>query len=757
MERKRPLSVRAILQQPGAKKVAKAKPSAPQVAGLPAHNARDAGLRVAREEIREDQLWQEMRRAEKPKACAASAAAKSRAVKRKAQPKAKGTPASRQKPPQEPMSDLWLEMRSAEAHAQLPASAVRPELKPSRQWSVRNLTHEQELFDKTSGLRSMRLERQKLLEQEAASEHSLTQLRLTKETSLAGGEPEGDWHSCLCAAESAVKQSAEMIEEALEVQRQLQRNAAQLLPGPELLQGKEDVQEAHSVVHQLNQQLKDAKRRQEAATCVIKLQKQLATDMKHQRRRVERLEHLRREIQDLERQPLLRELTEGTSASGVLPPVVLHIKPSKELLTAFQTQPLPFRSVLGLLEAEWALHFPQDALTLPLMPFMSALQARAPQRDPVLLLLGREGTSRYFQVNLPTAEAIMAYAQRPPDAVPSCIDLLRSLTGLDPQVLVHRKAREVLSRTLQCQTADAPPQLKGVLRKYQAQGFQWLASNAENGIGSLLADDMGLGKTLQCAAVLDHLHSRGHITAEQPALVVVPFSVLGNWQKELRQWTPALRFQIYHGKGRSLEGGEVLLTTYSVLQLDVEKLADMCFSAIVLDESQNIKNSQSLTAKAVKRIATASGNHCARLALSGTPIENRLGELHSLFEFLNPGFLGTKEGFLANFERPMKKGEGHAALARLHAALRPFMLRRLKCDKAIAPELPDKVEFEYSVEMTQEQCQLYMSWSEHLLRGVSKGLATPAQDLEDLEDAPKSSPSFNRRAAVLTLLHRLQQ
>lgn len=429
-------------------------------------------------------------------------------------------------------------------------------------------------------------------------------------------------------------------------------------------------------------------------------------------------------------------------------------------------QHMPLKEVLGQLETEWAFHFKleENALTLPVKPFMMALKARSPSNDKhndkviLVLMSPSDLASKYLEVDVSSAQTVQRYGKKPPDAVPTALQLIRSLLGFNSQVFLMAAVQQLIRKALQCRAVEVPQNLQAKLRKYQAQGFRWLASNAENGIGSLLADDMGLGKTLQSAVLLQYLRDEGHITAEKPALVVVPFSVLRNWQSELRRWTPSVRTQLYHGKDRSLEGdtGEVLITTYGVVQTDQEMLSGFSFACIVLDEGQYIKNRKSLTAQAVKKVAAECGSSCARVALTGTPIENHLGELFSIFEFLNPGFLGSKEEFLKNFNQPLQKASGReAALARFRALVGPFMLRRLKDDKAIAPELPDKVEYEYMVEMTEEQSELYTAWTEKLLQKVPREGAIPDTNVQELQEGKSSSSG--RYWAVFTLLHRLQQ
>ncbi|MCU0231645.1 MAG: DEAD/DEAH box helicase [Acidobacteria bacterium] len=222
--------------------------------------------------------------------------------------------------------------------------------------------------------------------------------------------------------------------------------------------------------------------------------------------------------------------------------------------------------------------------------------------------------------------------------------------------------------------ARLPADLAATLRGYQRAGVDWLAFLRDAGLGALLADDMGLGKTLQALAALSGR-----------ALVVCPASVVHNWLAEARRFRPLLRVAAYHGAGRVLPpDAELLVTTYAILRLDADRLAAERWDAVVLDEAQAIKNPESQTARAAFRLSAP-----FRLAMTGTPVENRLEELWSLLRFANPGLLGRLDGFLERHARPIAAGVPGAA-ERLRATLRPFVLRRLKRD--VAPELPPRTE-----------------------------------------------------------------
>jgi len=262
------------------------------------------------------------------------------------------------------------------------------------------------------------------------------------------------------------------------------------------------------------------------------------------------------------------------------------------------------------------------------------------------------------------------------------------------------RARSVFTgfNTLAGKRMKAPP-IQGHLRPYQIDGLKWLDYLYTHGLGGCLADDMGLGKTVQTIALLARIYPR----EKTPSLLIMPRSLLFNWRRELESFCPELRHQIYHGAERDLDAamdGHLVLTTYGMLRNNIEAFVKRRFLYVILDESQAIKNSDTQTTQAV---LTLKAKH--RLALSGTPIENNLGELYSLFRFLNPAMFGSAAEFNRDYAVPIHQQDDREAARELRKKLYPFILRRLKRD--VLKELPEKVEQVLYVDMSDEQRQLY--------------------------------------------------
>lgn len=244
-----------------------------------------------------------------------------------------------------------------------------------------------------------------------------------------------------------------------------------------------------------------------------------------------------------------------------------------------------------------------------------------------------------------------------------------------------------------------PPKVKAKLREYQEYGYKWLAYLMDNNLGGCLADDMGLGKTLQAIAVLTRLHE----VKGKKSLVIMPKSLIYNWEGEIKKFSPKLKVGIYYGNFRNtdiIKKNSVILTTYGTIRNDIETLRDLYFDTIILDESQNIKNINAQTTKAIMLL-----NSKNRIALSGTPIENNLGELYSLFRFLNPAMFGTAEEFNNYYAVPIQKENDSEAIEELKKKIYPFILRRVK--KEVLKDLPDKIEKTMFIEMNPEQKKLY--------------------------------------------------
>lgn len=261
-----------------------------------------------------------------------------------------------------------------------------------------------------------------------------------------------------------------------------------------------------------------------------------------------------------------------------------------------------------------------------------------------------------------------------------------------------------------------PEALAATLRDYQLRGLTWLHTMTSLGLGGCLADDMGLGKTITLIAL--HLHRHSVDPGNGPTLVVCPTSLMGNWQREIERFAPGTPVRRFHGSARSLEGlaeGEFVLTTYGTMRLDASRLADVAWGLVVADEAQHVKNPHSATAKRLRTIGAR-----ARVALTGTPVENNLSELWAILDWTTPGLLGRLGTFRTRFARTVEQGGDPAAAERLAALVQPFLLRRRKSDPGIAPELPPKTETDRAVSLTVEQAGLYEAVVRETLAAISE-------------------------------------
>ena len=243
------------------------------------------------------------------------------------------------------------------------------------------------------------------------------------------------------------------------------------------------------------------------------------------------------------------------------------------------------------------------------------------------------------------------------------------------------------------------PKLNATLRDYQKYGYKWLKYLTDNNLGACLADDMGLGKTLQAIALLSNLHEE----KKKKSMVIMPKSLIYNWENEIKKFAPKLKVGVYYGINRdfsSLKKVNVILTTYGTIRNDIENLLEQKFDLLVLDESQNIKNINSQTTKAVLLL-----NAKKRIALSGTPIENNLLELYSLFRFLNPEMFGSVQRFTNSYILPIQKYSDTSTIQELKKKIYPFLLRRVK--KEVLEDLPDKIEKLVYVDMNDEHRRFY--------------------------------------------------
>jgi superfamily II DNA or RNA helicase len=262
----------------------------------------------------------------------------------------------------------------------------------------------------------------------------------------------------------------------------------------------------------------------------------------------------------------------------------------------------------------------------------------------------------------------------------------------------------------------APPEgLTAQLRPYQIRGVTWLVGMSELGLGACLADDMGLGKTVQVIAL--HLHRHVAAEAGAPTLVVCPTSLLGNWERELHKFAPGVPVRRFHGGSRhldDLEADAVVLTTYGILRRERGALGEVGFGLMVADEAQHAKNPLSDTARALRSVPAQT-----RVALTGTPVENRLTELWSILDWTTPGLLGPLERFRRTVAVAIERNRDPEVTERLAGAVRPFLLRRRKTDPAIAPDLPERTVTDLAVPLTTEQVSLYEAEVREALAAIS--------------------------------------
>ena len=265
-------------------------------------------------------------------------------------------------------------------------------------------------------------------------------------------------------------------------------------------------------------------------------------------------------------------------------------------------------------------------------------------------------------------------------------------------------------------TEDVPPpeSLKGVLRPYQERGFKWLYTNIKKGFGCCMADDMGLGKTIQVISFI--LKQKETDSLKHPALVVCPTTLLGNWVKEIKNFAPSLDTSVYHGIDRQLDSkADVVITTYAILRIDIEKIKKQKWSMLIIDEAQNIKNPDTSQTQAVKQIKSD-----VKIAMTGTPVENKLIELWSIFDFINRGYLGSIRDFQKGYAIPIEKFKQTNRAEKLRLSISPFILRRLKTDKSIISDLPDKVVLNEYCYLTKTQAALYQSVLDNLMSDIAK-------------------------------------
>jgi hypothetical protein len=298
---------------------------------------------------------------------------------------------------------------------------------------------------------------------------------------------------------------------------------------------------------------------------------------------------------------------------------------------------------------------------------------------------------------------------------------------------------DAFTRSAPLELLDTPAAMNGALRPYQKRGYSWLSFLSGLGIGTCLADDMGLGKTLQTLALVQRHRDLGNA---RPVLLICPTSVIENWRRELERFFPAMRFYIHHGSGR-LKGdafasrvlsSAMVISSYSLLHRDLALHKSIDWFGVIIDEAQNIKNPDTRQARAARGIKSD-----WKVALTGTPIENHAGDLWSIMEFLMPGMLGGRRYFMDTYVKRPQSERDFRALEKLRHAVNPFIMRRLKSDPEILPELPEKIETKVYCGLKKEQIRLYTRVTNELNSGVA------------------SSSGIERKALVLAGLTRMKQ
>ncbi|KAA1421985.1 DEAD/DEAH box helicase [Nocardioides humilatus] len=402
-------------------------------------------------------------------------------------------------------------------------------------------------------------------------------------------------------------------------------------------------------------------------------------------------------------------------------------------------QDSPF-SVDGLFAFSWQVALHGDELTEAEMTELA--QAAGPVLrlrgawtvvDPATAQRARKRLIRKASGAQALAAALTGVAELPPDGAGEATD------GAE-QVIVGASLLKVREQLLAAPTREplaAPAALQAELRDYQRHGLTWLADLTGLGLGACLADDMGLGKTITLIAL--HLHRREHGQSQgAPTLVVCPASLLGNWEAEIQRFAPDLQVRRFHGTARELSDidGGFVLTTYGTMRRDHAALAEVAWDLVVADEAQHVKNSRSSTARALRLIPSR-----ARVALTGTPVENDLTELWSILDWVIPGLLGSRQAFRRVWGAPIESGAEPTKARQFADLIGPFLLRRRKSDPGIAPELPPKTETDHLLGLTREQAVLY----EAFVRDT----------MERIERLGGDDPA--RRGLVLALLTGLKQ
>ncbi len=342
----------------------------------------------------------------------------------------------------------------------------------------------------------------------------------------------------------------------------------------------------------------------------------------------------------------------------------------------------------------------------------------------------------YFHIDKNAINKILRQLQKPPQL--STTDIIRiNLTGKykGTPIKTDKSLQSIFTRILAKHDPDLPEKLQANLREYQVQGFKWLYNNFKAGFGALIADDMGLGKTLQVITLLLKLKEE-EILGPRKSLIVVPATLLTNWQHEINKFAPSLTPFIYHGQNRrlNLDNTDIVITTYSLVRNEKKVFAKHQWLVLISDETQNIKNPASHQTKALKSIPAD-----IKIAMTGTPVENRLMDYWSIMDYTIKGLLGKRTQFKEDFATPIERFRDHSRLEDFRKITNPFILRREKTDKSIINDLPDKLEIEEYNPLTHQQAALYQ------------------RVLDQISESMRNSKGINRKGLIFKLITSLKQ
>ncbi|MBF0467141.1 MAG: DEAD/DEAH box helicase family protein [Nitrospirae bacterium] len=390
-----------------------------------------------------------------------------------------------------------------------------------------------------------------------------------------------------------------------------------------------------------------------------------------------------------------------------------------------KSKTVSYLSLADMLEYEWEIAIGNKTLSKKeFLQLVKSAKGVVKYKDEYLLL------------NPDEVKGILDKLTKPPAEMSSMEVLYSALIGEVGGVLFSpdEAVKRILEELTRPEDISVPVALNAELRPYQVIGMKWLYTNYVRGFGSCLADDMGLGKTITMISVILKLKEDNILKA--PALVICPTTLVGNWLKECNKFAPSLNVDIYHGTERklSLKNKDILVTTYGTLRQDVKKFSDREWSMIVIDEAQNIKNPETTQTKAVKSLKGGS-----YIAMSGTPVENRLTELWSIVDFTNKGYMGNLEGFKKRYALPIEKYRNLERINQLKKVTAPFILRRLKTDKSIITDLPDKIVFDEYCYLTKDQAALYQQVVDKTMKEIEE------------------SEGINRKGLIFKLITSLKQ